>query len=381
MRFLHALVDLELVEVVDDAGKPIPRGTQLPRGTVPRYRVLVDCWSPALVDRLCTDPGWAARLELAWTALQLGAPDHLLGGWLRRRPAGAGHAAMRAWCTRTRSARRRRAEQEAAAIQEAIARRERGQNLSKAKESLDLFGQQLGAHCTPPVDGLTTVSRPTGRDGASGGKGGSGEGAPIARATRALKRTPRDDVWLQLDRQDVADRLADNLTEVGGLREEWMRLASALGEPHLEDGWRQARNIARRCGVTLAAVVGHYERAGDQVCCDISARVQAQQRAPVAARHTFTWGIVRRSLGLAPGRTCQARWTRTVQGGSPIQAVATTEATSIATAAAQGSPGDAHGGAPPPSADGEPPARPWTLGDLRAIRARAEAEHRANKQG
>jgi hypothetical protein len=305
LRFLHALVDLQLLEVVDDAGNPIPRGTFLPPGTVPRYRVLADVWTPEIVDRLRQDPAWAERLELAWTAHQLGAPDPIVGCWLRRRPAGVGDAALRAWCARALAAQRRQRDREAAAVEAAIDARDRGHD-PKIKGPLDRIADRARRHCTPPVDGLTTVSRPTGRDGASGEEEWSDEDAPIARGDRALERTLDHDRWLKLDRQDVADRLAKTITEVGRLREDWVRRADAIGESRLDEGWRQARNVARRCGVTLSDVVGRFERACDQVDHDIQGRIDAGLRKPVDEQHRFAWGIVRRGLGLGGGRTCRA---------------------------------------------------------------------------
>jgi hypothetical protein len=184
-----------------------------------------------------------------------------------------------------------------------------------------------------------------------------------------------------LDHRDVSEHLAKTITEVGELRQEWVRLATALGEQHLDDGWRQVRNIARRCGITLADVVGRYERAGDQVSCDVAARTHAQQRAPVAAPPAFTWGIVRRGLGLARGRTCMARWAPVADSGlhAPHETAAAAQA--CADVATHGATSCVDASAPPDGRVGdETPGRRWTLAELQAIRARAEAQYEASKQ-
>lgn len=348
-----------LVVRVDDDGRPVAHGTSLPKGTAARYQ-LDETWTPELVAAMPAD--WRPRAALAWACLRLGADDQLVAGCLRRSPASNGDRVLWAWLGRAKRARHGHRRRRERAREAAVVRADRGADFAcPAGTDADL--QELGyRNSTPPET-----------EPAQAQQVGLLSWAPIEaprRPARAVRPPAEDPSWLELDRDDVADRLVETITEGVELRAEVYAVAEQLGERRPDAAWRQARNVARRCGVRLAAVVGEFTRAADRTRCDVSARVRAELRAPVACPAAFAWGIARRSFGLGPGRTRHA--------GRRVPRPAAGEW--------RGDLGDLVVEQPVSEVSGrlplyvpEPePERRLTPEEMRAIRARKEAEYRAS---
>jgi hypothetical protein len=424
MRTIHAWEALGLVTLIDDAGRPLqrfdaeglplPRGASFPKGSVPLYQVDVS-WTPEMVAS--APDGVRRRAAWAWAAWRAGAPDQLIAAAIGD-PA-RGEARLRAWLGWREHDERRQRRRERRAAREAAARAgrppeqepadprsaadwelirglvadhdaqqptghdpdtealiERARSLLAEHDAevlaaaldLDRAGDLIeeGELHTPQTELRASPHGPYGADGASA----LAPSNALAREARAAGPPPDDPRWVELDRDDVADRLVETITEGELLRAELYLAAGQLGEGRPELAWRQARNVARRCEVGLSAVVGEFVQASIRTLADVPVQVRAELREPVRCQATFAWGIVRRAFGLdrGPTRAAARRGSSRSSSGDRSADVVQVDVVDLVA--------DVSGQLPLYEPEPEPTRR-WTAEELRAIRERAEAGRRS----